>query len=118
MIEPFKTGDIIANVDFSPVYGHEQAKSRPAIIVSSNAFSARTGMYIVAPISSNVKPFPTHVMLDKRTATHGAIFVEHLRAVDLKARKARKKEECPPDILREVMVRVAAIFPDTYYDNE
>ncbi|WP_290451691.1 type II toxin-antitoxin system PemK/MazF family toxin [Faecalibaculum rodentium] len=112
----FHPGDIIANVNFSPVTGHEQAKIRPALIVSSADYQRLTGLCVVVPISSNTKPYPMHVPLDERTSTYGCIYAEHPRAMDLVARQAVKKEECPQDILDEVLKRVALIFPNTSYD--
>ena len=62
------------------------------------------GLYIVCPITNNNKEFPTHIQLDDRTKTTGSILCEHVRTVDLKARKKSKKiEECPKDILKQVL---------------
>ena len=56
------------------------------------------GLFIVCPITNNTKNFPTHVKLDSNTITTGCVLCE-----DLKARKATKKEECPQNILQEVL---------------
>ena len=56
------TGDLIWT-DFDPTKGREQAGRRPALVVSSAAFTENTGRAIVCPITSRVRPFPTSVVL-------------------------------------------------------
>ncbi len=55
------TGDLIWT-DFDPTKGREQASRRPALVVSSVAFAKNTGLAIVCPITSRVRPFPTSVV--------------------------------------------------------
>lgn len=63
------------------------------------------GLFIVCPITSNTKNFPTLVKLDSNTMTTGCVLCEHVKILDLKTRKATKKEECPQNILQEVLDR-------------
>ena len=51
-------GDLIWT-DFDPTRGREQAGRRPALVVSSAAFTEHTGRAIVCPITSRGRPFPT-----------------------------------------------------------
>jgi mRNA interferase MazF len=55
------TGDLIWT-DFDPTKGREQAGRRPALVVSPSAFTKNTGLAIVCPITSRVRPFPTSVV--------------------------------------------------------
>ena len=106
----FKQGDIVF-VDLKSSEGHEQAGFRPVIIVSNDHYNEIMGLYIVCPISNNTKKFPTHIQLDERTKTTGSIFCEHVRTVDLSARKTGKKvEECPKDILKQVLKIIGISF--------
>jgi mRNA interferase MazF len=52
------TGDLIWT-DFDPTKGREQAGKWPALVVSSATFTENTGLAIVCPITSRVRPFPT-----------------------------------------------------------
>lgn len=90
--------------------GHEQFGKRPALIVSNNGFSKYTGLYVVCPITSTIKNYPSHIELDSRTKTHGMILCEQIRVVDLKARNAIRKETCPTEILNQVLKIVKSIF--------
>lgn len=96
----FQQGDIIS-VEFSPTVGHEQKGRRPGLIVSNDTYNQINGLYLVCPISSNMKNFPTHVELKGTEKIHGKIYCEHVRALDLHARNAKKIEDCPTNILEE-----------------
>ena len=82
------TGDLIWT-DFDPIRGREQAGSRPALVVSSAAFTENTGLAIVCPITSRVRPFPTSVVLPADLPVRGEILISHLRSIDTQARPVR-----------------------------
>jgi mRNA interferase MazF len=54
-------GDLIWT-DFDPAHWREQAGRRPALVVSPAAFTENTGLTVVCPITSRVRPFPTSVL--------------------------------------------------------
>lgn len=99
----FHQGDIIW-LDFDPQAGHEQGKRRPALIVSGqDALALIRPLAMVCPITSTVRGFPTHVSLDSRTSTRGAVLCEQVKALDLSAKRAESIEKAPPDIVKEVL---------------
>lgn len=102
-------GDIVW-LDFSPTHGHEQSGTRPALVVSSTDFNRLTGLMIVCPITSTPRNYPTCVMLDERTATHGTILCHQLRTMDYVARGVNGKEKVPEDILQEVLDKISVFF--------
>ena len=61
------------------------------LIISNNDYNKIMGLFIVCPITNNTKYFPTHVNLDSSTMTTGCILCEHVKTLDLKVRKAKKK---------------------------
>lgn len=97
-----KQGDIV-KVSFDPRSGHEQAGYRPALVISNDEFNKRTKLVIVCPITNTNNSFPLHVPLDQRTSTTGVILCEHMRTLDLKARKYKFVEQIPEDLLRLVI---------------
>lgn len=97
-----KQGDII-KVSFNPQIGHEQAGYRPAVVISNNFFNEKTKLAIVCPITTKDKNFPLHISLDGRTKTTGVILCEHIRTLDLHARKYIRVERLPDDILTTVI---------------
>src|SRR6266478_6950676 len=79
------TGDLIWT-DFDPTKGREQAGRRPALVVSPTAFTKNTGLAIVCPITSRVRPFPTSVVLPPGLPISGEILTSHIRSIDTQAR--------------------------------
>src|SRR6266436_3712965 len=82
------TGDLIWT-DFDPAKGREQAGRRPALVVSPAAFTENTGLPIVCPITSRVRPFPTSVVLPSSLPIAGEILTSHIRSIDTQARPIR-----------------------------
>lgn len=82
------TGDLVWT-DFDPTRGREQAGRRPALVVSSALFAANTGLAVVCPITSRVRPFPTSVVLPSGLPIAGEILTSHIRSIDTTARPIR-----------------------------
>ena len=97
-----KQGSII-KINFNPQSGHEQAGYRPALVISNNIFNEKTKLSIVCPITNTNNNFPLHIPLDNRTKTTGVILCEHLKSLDLNARKYQVIEKLPEDILKKVL---------------
>lgn len=102
-----KQGDII-KVSFDPQSGHEQAGYRPALVVSNGIFNTNTNLVLVCPISNTKNNFPLHIPLDNRTQTTGSILCQHIRSLDINARKYIFVEKIPDDILSTVIGTVIA----------
>jgi mRNA interferase MazF len=81
-------GDLIWT-DFDPTRGREQAGRRPALVVSPMVFTENTGLSVICPITSRVRPFPTSVVLPPGLPVAGEILVSHIRAIDTLARPVR-----------------------------
>ena len=97
-----RQGDII-RIDFNPQSGHEQAGSRPAVVISNNFFNEKAKLAIVCPITNTDNSFPLHVKLDSRTKTTGVVLCEHVKSLDINSRTYKVIEEMPKDILENVI---------------
>src|SRR5258705_8719378 len=82
------TGDLIWT-DFDPTKGREQAGRRPALVVSPAAFTENTGLAVVCPITSRVRPFPTSIVLPRGLPITGEVLTSHIRSIDTEARPVR-----------------------------
>jgi len=100
-------GDII-KINFNPQVGHEQAGSRPAVVISNTFFNQKAKLAIVCPITNTDKNFPLHVRLDDRTETTGVVLCEHVRSLDVTSRAYTFIETIPEDILENVINKVFA----------
>ena len=49
-------------VDLDPTVGHEQAKRRPCLVISNNAFNQDdSGLFVIVPLTSKTKNNPFHI---------------------------------------------------------
>lgn len=104
-----RQGDII-KLNFDPQSGHEQKGWRPALVISRNLFNDITSTIIVCPVTSVDKGFDLHVRLDTRTKTKGVILCDHVKSIDPLARGVIYIENCPSDILDDVVDIVTGII--------
>lgn len=104
-----EAGDLVWT-DFDPRLGRERGGRRPGLILSPRAFQEATGMAIVCPITSRVRPFPTSVVLPAGLPIHGEVLVSHVRSIDLLARPVGAiSAGVPPATLAEVRAKLAAL---------
>ena len=103
-------GDLIWT-DFDPTLGREQAGRRPALVISAAAFSANTGLAVVCPITSRVRPFPTSVVLPPGLPIAGEILTSHLRSIDTLARAIRYAgASVPGQVANEVRAKLQSFM--------
>jgi mRNA interferase MazF len=90
-------------LDFDPQIGYEQKGRRPALVVSNTAFSIYSKFAIVCPITTTITNLQSHIELDSRTQTTGVILCDHVKSIDIRARKYKFIEVVPQDILLKVI---------------
>ena len=105
-----KRGDIYL-VTLDPTKGREQRGRCPVLIVSPAAFNAATGAPVVLPITTGGAfarlGFAVPIASIKTT---GVVRCDQPRVLDIQARGGRKADTLPPEILEDVLARVATIF--------
>ena len=102
-------GDLVW-LDFDPLAGHEQGRRRPALALSPKYYNQKTGLGIFCPITSQVKGFPFEVALPPESKVTGAVLADHLKNVDWRARKARHIDRAGPEVIDEVLQKIAVLF--------
>lgn len=70
-------------VALDPTIGSELKKTRPAVIISPNEVHKHLSTVIIAPLTSQIKKYPTRVSLTFQNKK-GEIILEQLRTVDQK----------------------------------
>ena len=102
-------GDLIWT-DFAPTKGREQSGRRPALVVSSRVFTEMTGLAVVCPITSRVRPFPTSVVLPPGLPVAGEVLTSHIRSIDTLARPVfYAGASVAPAVAEEVRAKLAAL---------
>jgi mRNA-degrading endonuclease toxin of MazEF toxin-antitoxin module len=101
-------------VALDPTHGHEQKGRWPVLIVSPEAFNRVTRVPVVLPVTSGGSFARTAgfavSLAGTGTKTTGIVRCDQPRALDLRARGARKLESVPEAIVDEVLARLVPIF--------
>lgn len=106
-----KRGDIYM-VSLDPTHGHEQRGQRPVVIISPTAFNQTTKLPIVLPVTSGgefARRIGFAVPLSGIRTT-GVVRCDQPRVLDIAARKGRKVDALPSEILDEVLARTITLF--------
>lgn len=110
MVAPYvpEAGDI-AWLDFDPQAGREQAKRRPALVLTDQAYNRASGLAVVCPLTSKRKPYPfaLPVTVDK---VEGSVLVDHLKSMDWKVRDAEFHSKAGPALLSKVRVYLGVLL--------
>lgn len=98
---------VLVNID--PTVGSEIKKTRPCVVVSPNEMNRYLNTIVVAPMTINLKKYPTRVSV-KHNRKKGMIAIDQIRTVDkkriLKAYGGLTKTEMKSckDVIRETFV--------------
>ncbi|MBC7625524.1 MAG: type II toxin-antitoxin system ChpB family toxin [Aeromicrobium sp.] len=109
----FDRGDIV-RVNLERVVGGEmRAEARLALVLTSSSFN-RLGDVLVAPITqggdySRFAGFAISLM-GTGCKTQGVILVNKMRMMDLSARKAKKIEKAPQEVIDDAIARLMTLF--------
>lgn len=79
-------GDIVF-LDFDPQVGREQAKRRPALVLTDMRYNRASGLAVVCPLTSQRKPYPFSLPVTVG-GVEGAILIDQLKSLDWAGRKA------------------------------
>jgi mRNA interferase MazF len=79
-------------------------------VLSDAVFNARDARSIICPITSNVAPWPTKVILPAGMKTRGAVLADQLRTVHRAERGFRFIERAPDEVLANVRAIIGALL--------
>ena len=103
-------GDI-AWITLDPQRGREQAKRRPAVVLSPRSYNEKAGLALVCPITSHIKGYPFEVSV-REGKINGAILADHIQSVDWKARRAVFIQTLPSEYLLEVQNKIMRLLTE------
>lgn len=99
----------IVLVNLDPTIGNEIKKTRPCVIISPNELNKFLKTIVVAPITINLKRYPTRIEV-KHNDKKGMIAIDQIRTID-KSRIIKKFDQLSKseiqkckDIIRETFV--------------
>lgn len=106
-----KRGDIYL-VSLEPAEGREQRGRRPVLVISPAEFNEATKLPVILPITPGGE-FARRIGFAVPISgikTIGVVRCDQPRVLDIQARGGRKVDTLPPEILDEVLARLAPIF--------
>ena len=108
----FERGEIV-NVPLDSAMGHEQRGTRPALVLTTKEFN-KLGGVLVAPITqggdyARYAGFAVS-LTGTGCKTQGVALVNKIRMLDLAARRARKVERVPQEVIDEALGRLVALL--------
>ena len=88
-------------MDFDPQVGREQARRRPALVMTDRRYNQASGLAVVCPLTSKRKPYPfaLPVTVDQIEA---AVLVDQLKSMDWAGRKAEFHSKADPGLVSKV----------------
>lgn len=99
-------------VDFDGAQGTEQTGVRPALVVSATALNETSRRSMVCPITRNVTPYPTKVILPDGLPISGAVLADQIRSLDRATRGFRLIGQAPKEVLDEVRALIGVLLDD------
>ncbi len=103
-----EAGDIIM-LDFDPQAGREQAKRRPALVITDQRYNQASGLAVVCPLTSQRKPYPFALptTLDR---IEGAVLVDQIKSLDWTSRNAEFHSRAEAGLLAKVRTYLAVLL--------
>ena len=103
-----EAGDI-GMMDFDPQIGREQAKRRPALVLTDQRYNRATSLAVVCPLTSKRKPYPFALPVDI-DQVKGAVLVDQLKSLDWSARHTEFRSRADAGLLSKVRQYIAVLL--------
>ncbi len=97
-------GDVIL-LSLDPTLGHEQAGTRPAVVLSPDLYNKASGLCLVCPITSQVKGYPFEVPIEGTRKTSGVVLADQIRSIDWEARKVKIVDHIQSTFLAPILAK-------------
>ena len=95
-------------INFDPQAGREQARHRPALVLSPKAYNRKTSLCVLCPLTSRIKGYPFEVLVNEDEPS--VVLADQVKSLDWRARKAKKKGEVGAEVLAEVVGKLGALI--------
>ena len=93
-----------------PQAGHEQARRRPAVVISPSAYNEKVGLALFCPVTSKIKGYPFEVDLPDASSVRGVILADQIKSLDWRARHAEFAGRATRQVVDKVVEKIRAIL--------
>jgi mRNA interferase MazF len=100
-------GDVVW-ISFNPQAGREQSSHRPAVVLTPVAYNKKTGLMICCPMTTKIKGYPFEVLIGGQIRS--VVLADHVKSLDWRARKAKRKSKVSDAELAEVRGKLRALL--------
>jgi mRNA interferase MazF len=98
-------------LSFDPQAGKEQAKRRPAMIISPSAYNEKSGLCVACPITSQQKGYPFEVVIPPgKGGIGGVVLADHVKSLDWNARQIAYIDKAPSQVMLDVRAKLKALL--------
>lgn len=104
-----RRGDVVW-LTFNPQAGHEQSGRRPAFVVSPYEYNKKVGLFLVCPITSQMKGYPFEVRISSKSGIDGVILTDQIKNLDWRARQVEFVESAGKDLIEAVIARLLPLI--------
>ncbi len=101
-------GDVVV-LDFDPQVGREQAKRRPALVLTDIRYNRASGLAIVCPLTSKRKAYPFALPVTVGRV-EGAVLVDQLKSMDWVGRHAEFHSKAAPALVAKVRQYIGVLL--------
>lgn len=107
-VEVPDVGDVVW-LEFDPQAGHELAGPRPALVLSPASYNGRSGLMVCCPLTTRVKGHPFEVLTEVGGVAC-AVLSDHVKSLDWKVRRAKRKGAVNAAVMAQVRAKVKALL--------
>lgn len=101
-------GDVIY-IDFDPQAGREQAKRRPALVMTPRKYNKAAGLVVVCPLTSVIKPYPFALRVHIK-GRDGCVLTDHIKSMDWQVRRAEFYGRAPDTVLEQAQNLIGVLL--------
>lgn len=96
-------------MDFDPQAGPEQAKRRPALVLTHQRYNRASGLAVVCPLTSKRKPYPFALPVEV-DEVEGAVLVDQLKSLDWASRNTKFRSKADSALVNNVRQYIAVLL--------
>lgn len=96
-------------MDFDPQAGREQAKRRPALVLTDRRYNRASGLAVVCPLTSKRKPYPFALPVEV-DEVEGAVLVDQLKSLDWASRNTKFRSKADSALVNNVRQYIAVLL--------
>jgi mRNA interferase MazF len=103
-------------VNLDPTIGSEMIKTRPCLIISPNEINKYLQTILIAPMTTNSKPYPSRVEV-KNNNTTGWVLLDQIRTID-RVRIVKCFDIITTQEIQKIKSTIQEIYVDYFQKNE